>query len=665
MAGVVAFHLGYLQGGFLGVDLFFTLSGYLITRLLLLEHQGTGRIALRAFWARRAWRLLPALFLVLGAVALYAALSARPDEYPAIRDSGLAALLYVANWHFISTGDSYWNLFTAPTPFDHLWSLAIEEQFYVVWPLLVAPLIGKQGRTARLLGSTCALIVLTSLVLALDEPGRAYLSTVSRSSSILLGALLATLIHRRDRLVDLATQDRTGDIVGSVAIAYLFWSWTSVDGANEPAFYRGGFLAHALAVTALIAVVTQRSTGLVARMLSFAPLRQLGVVSYGFYLWHWPVILILDVERVGYGGVALLVTRLAATLAVTVASYRLIERPARHSWSKRSGALVGLPVAALVVAVALVAATHQPVQTAVVGAVPPANFAAESNASPVDTADADEGTTPDQPNDQPGATDASSIKNVEPIQPDNTPLVGAAPRPPTLRTPTATEPLRVLLVGDSYLFDTQLGIEAALEATGFIDVVSAGIFGFALTWEDGLHTLITQVTEHDPELVVTMWARFDEAWLADADYDTESRSEYSALLDDALSILGENGAAIAVVGLAPSLTSGIDRVPVDLTINELFLGATDRYDRAFFIDPDPIIAPDGEPVRWIEAEGPLLVRKPDVSHYCPDGAARFGLFLGQLVATATGTTPAEPADWWAGDWRLDPRYNDPPNGCIG
>ena len=508
-------------------------------------------------------------------------------------------------------------------------------------------------------------MVLTSVVLALDEPGRAYLSTVSRSSSILLGAFLATLVHRRQRVVDLVTQGRTGDAVGVVAIAYLIWSWTSIDGASELAFYKGGFFAHALAVTALIAIVTQRSDGRIARVLSFAPFRQLGVVSYGFYLWHWPVILIFNLERVGYGGFGLLVTRLVITLAVTVASYWVIERPARRSWSKRPSALVGLPIAALIVAVALVAATVQPTRTAVVGAVPSATPSHADATKPVERASAVQEITPDQTADHPDTTDAALVEEVVPDQPDELPLVSTTPHPPTLRTPSAAEPLRVLLVGDSYLYDAQLGIEAALEATGFIDVAPAGILGFALTWEDGLPTLINQVAEHNPELVVTMWARFDEAWLASSNYDAESRSAYGELLDDAFAVLGADGAAIAVVGLAPSLTSGIDRVPLDLTINELFLESVARFDRAFYLDPNPIVAPAGEPVRWIESGGPLLVRKPDVSHYCPDGAARFGLAVSQLVATITETTPAEPADWWAGDWRLDQRYDDPPSGCTG
>ncbi len=692
VAGVVAFHLGYLQGGFLGVDLFFTLSGYLITRLLLLERHKTGRIALGAFWRRRAWRLLPAVFIVLGAVTIYAALAARPDQSTVIRESGLASLFYVANWHFILTDDSYWNLFRAPTPFDHLWSLAIEEQFYVLWPLLVVPMLSKRERTARLLGVTAVLVVLTSTVLIFDEPGRAYLSTVSRSSSILLGAALGISIHRsahqQSRFVDRLVGGRTGDVVGALAVAYVFWAWASIDGANELAFYKGGFLAHAVAVASLLALVTLRSDGFLARALSVPPLRQLGVISYGLYLWHWPVIVILNVERVGYGGFALLVTRLVVTFAATLATYWLIERPARYYWSNHPRAIIGLPIAALVLTASLVLATHQPAQTTVVGPIPTTTLSTAASdetgvgVAPDETATSDETAAPDEtagververiaPDppakepEQPDTSDATNIGANVSERPGGNPLVNTTPQPPPLRKPTEAEPLRVLLVGDSYLFDAQPGIEAALEATGIIEVSAGAIFGFALTWDEAFQTLTDLVSEHDPELAVTMWGRFDEAWLADRDYDARSRSDYGELLDDAFGALGVDGAAVAVVGLAPSLTSGVDRVPVDLRINELFQEAVKRFPQSFYVDPRPIIAPDGEPVRWIESNGPLLVRKPDVSHYCPDGAARFGLALGQLVAVATGTTPAEPADWWAGDWRLEARYDDPPRGCWG
>ena len=136
---VLGYHggLGWLSGGFLGVDAFFVLSGFLITTLLLSEWGHRNRIALSAFWARRARRLLPALFLMLLGVALYAAFAAAPNELATIRGDALSSLLYVANWHFIFSHQSYFAQFTTPSPLRHMWSLAIEEQFYLVWPLIV------------------------------------------------------------------------------------------------------------------------------------------------------------------------------------------------------------------------------------------------------------------------------------------------------------------------------------------------------------------------------------------------------------------------------------------------------------------------------------------------------------------------------------------------
>ena len=166
VAGVVAFHLGHLQGGFLGVDLFFTLSGYLITRLLLLEFASSGRVSMRAFWTRRAWRLLPVLYVLLALLAVYAATAARPDELEGIRGPGISSLLFVSNWWFIADGNGYWDLFIAPSPLEHVWSLSIEQQFYVVWPLLaVAALRSSRGR-ARLLTTTIVLAAGSTALLA-------------------------------------------------------------------------------------------------------------------------------------------------------------------------------------------------------------------------------------------------------------------------------------------------------------------------------------------------------------------------------------------------------------------------------------------------------------------------------------------------------------------
>ena len=145
VAAVLLYHGGYLKGGYLGVDLFFVLSGFLITSLLLSEHRGTGRVNLLEFWRRRARRLLPALFLLLAGVALYATVWARPIDLGGIRSSGLGAVFYVANWQQILHGTNYWDISLSPSPLQHVWSLAIEEQFYLVWPLAVA-LVARRFR---------------------------------------------------------------------------------------------------------------------------------------------------------------------------------------------------------------------------------------------------------------------------------------------------------------------------------------------------------------------------------------------------------------------------------------------------------------------------------------------------------------------------------------
>ncbi len=672
VAGVVAFHLERLQGGFLGVDLFFTLSGYLITRLLLLEHESTGRIALGAFWSRRAWRLLPALYLLLGALAVYAALFARPDELDGIRGPGVASLVFIANWWFIGTGNGYWDIFAAPSPLEHVWSLAIEQQFYVVWPLLVAPLLvapvlGAGRGLSRLLAVTVALAVASTVLLgalAADDVSRAYFGSMARSSSILVGAALAVVVHRGDRWVGAFARSRVAPWAAAAAGGLLAWSWVTVNGALDLGWYRGGFLLHAVAVAVLIAVLTNRPEGPASRLLSVWPIRGLGVVSYGFYLWHWPVIVILDGERTGLSGASLLFTRLAVAMAATLASYFLLERPARQVVAKRMSALVVFPVAGVVIAIALVASTMPPAARQVVGAPPPPRPSV--TAVPVTTAPVAT-TTPTTDVTEPLGADLTAEPDVgadvqAEVQAETLSLLSSVPSSlPTLRTPTAADPLRVLLVGDSYMYDAAPGIAAALTASGVVAPSEAARVGFALTADGWEQTLSALVAEHRPELVVAMWARFDALWL-----ESNAAAEYDRRLDEAMDILTADGAVVAFIGLAPSLTAGIDREPLDREINRRFEALPSRHpDQVVYLDPDPIVAPDGAPDRWLDTpEGRLLVRKVDVSHYCGDGAARFGLALGELAQAVAGITPAEPADWWAGDWRAEARYDEPAGACA-
>ncbi|MGK2948804.1 MAG: acyltransferase family protein [Acidimicrobiales bacterium] len=382
VVAVLLFHAGYLRGGYLGVDAFFVLSGFLITSLLLDEVRRSGRVDLRAFWGRRARRLLPAMFAVVLAVAAYAALVAGQAEQSSLRGDALATLAYVFNWRAIYGDASYWELFSAPSPLSHMWSLAIEEQFYLVWPLLVGGLLlgcRHFGRGAvdlpRRLGRT---VFVVSVVLALAStatmwllytPGgptdRVYMGSDTRAAGILVGAALAAATSRR------RTNGREGftaprvllEVVGLASVAALAIAWTVVDG-RTPGLYRGGFLLCGLAAAAVIAAAAHPRPGVVARAFSVLPLRWLGAVSYGLYLWHWPTYVVLDGARTGLDGPSLLAVRLGASAALAVVSYHLVEQPIRLRRvplvRARLGHLaVAGPVMALVCAVAVVAATWE------------------------------------------------------------------------------------------------------------------------------------------------------------------------------------------------------------------------------------------------------------------------------------------------------------------
>jgi peptidoglycan/LPS O-acetylase OafA/YrhL len=205
VAAVVAYHLdyGWAGGGFLGVDVFFVLSGYLISSLLLSEWARRGRIDLRAFWARRARRLLPAVFLLLLALAAYAAIAAPADQLDRLRGDALATLLYVQNWWLILQGQSYFDLYAAPSPLRHAWSLAIEEQFYLLWPLVVFAALRGRGESRRPILLTCLLGTFASAAwmwACFDpvDPSRAYYGTGARAQTLLVGALLAVALEGRD-----------------------------------------------------------------------------------------------------------------------------------------------------------------------------------------------------------------------------------------------------------------------------------------------------------------------------------------------------------------------------------------------------------------------------------------------------------------------------------
>ena len=346
LVGVLLFHAnGILKGGYLGVDLFFVLSGFLITRLLLAEQSATGSIDLRAFWLRRARRLFPALLALMPAIALIAHFLTRGEELGAIRADALATLAYVANWRAILSQKSYWELFRSPSPLEHTWSLSIEEQFYVVWPVVV--LLVLRWRGARtLLGVILGLAGLSVLgMLLLFDPEhttRVYYGTDTRAAAILGGAALAVVLARRTLTSKIAL--RGLEVAGVLSLAGLGYGWWTIDG-HDNFLYRGGFwLTEALSLV-LVACATLGSQGVVARALALPPLRAMGAVSYGAYLWHWPIYIVVTAERCHVHGAALHAVRLFLTFGIAALSYRFLEQPIRRSGLPGGRALWAVPVA--------------------------------------------------------------------------------------------------------------------------------------------------------------------------------------------------------------------------------------------------------------------------------------------------------------------------------
>lgn len=361
VALVLLYHGGiaHFAGGHLGVTMFFTLSGFLITSLLLLERQRTGRISLRSFWARRARRLVPALLLCFPLVALVVKLSPQPAGHGLTGDA-VAAALWVANWRFIFEHHTYADLFSMPSPFQHFWSLAVEEQYYLVFPVVAAVVLARRGRRglALLVGQLIIVSAAVGVLLAHHAYtlSRAYYGTDSRIAEILVGALLALLLVRSTGPRELGPRARIAVDAGAVGgLAVLALLVTSLP-YGDVRLFRGGLLLAAVATAVVVAAAVQPRS-LVARALSFPPLVRLGVISYGVYLFHWPLFLAITARSTGTTGAALFGLRVAATLVLATASYLLVEAPVRRGRLRAVPALATWAGAAVagVTAVALAA----------------------------------------------------------------------------------------------------------------------------------------------------------------------------------------------------------------------------------------------------------------------------------------------------------------------
>ena len=358
VTAVILYHAtpGWTRGGYFGVDVFFVLSGYLITSLVLGEWQNTGRIATSAFWARRARRLLPALFLMLAVVSLVADGLPRVLGSPGLFGDTIATLTYVANWHLAAAHVNYFAAAANPSPLVPTWSLAIEEQFYLIWPLVLLVLLGLVGGTrlrrrppeaagagrrrlftvmvvAAVAAAASALVMAVLTSAGAASADRAYFGSDTRAQSILVGAALAAAClwwgpirtARGRRLLSIV------GVGGAVLVVAMWRLVTETSGLT----FRGGFVLLGLGTAAVIACIVHLPDHRLSKVLSARPLPYFGRISYGMYLWYWPVLLVMTSDRTHLQGLPLLAVRLAAIVAIAAASFHLVESPIRR------GALAG------------------------------------------------------------------------------------------------------------------------------------------------------------------------------------------------------------------------------------------------------------------------------------------------------------------------------------
>ncbi len=502
---VMVYHANadWLPGGYLGVEVFFVISGYLITLLLISEKERTSTVDMKHFWLRRARRLLPALFTLLIAITIWTSLFDR-DALGKLRGDVIAALLYVSNWYQIWTGAGY----TASNefaPLRHLWSLAVEEQFYVVWPIVMFALL--KGGTRRiaglsrwLVGAAVFITLVTAFVYTSGPIGTpevtpdaywsiagreiskfdwSYLGTFSRAAGLLLGAAFAMVwrpvavmrgpLRTKGHLLDLVA------VLGFLILAAMvWWMWLISPSGGNPFLFRGGFVLCAIGTLMMVAAVTHERAA-TSRVLSIPVLLWVGTRSYGLYLYHWPIFQIIR----GIAGVHLkfheFVFAMIATGIVTELSYRFIETPIRkgtmgESWHRlrRSpstgarNALLGAGVvfATFAVFAGVSLATADVVENEVRQSL---DEAASSTCDVVNDPNCD------------GVDDATAAAD-QPVT--STDATGSAVVPPSVVATTTTTtlppaPIAKLALGDSVM----LGAATQLSADGFtVDAVESRAF---------------------------------------------------------------------------------------------------------------------------------------------------------------------------------------------
>lgn len=608
---VLAFHDDRLPGGFLGVDLFFVLSGYLITGLLI---SGDAR-TLGRFWAQRLRRLIPSVLVVIVVVLIVFRTTGDPSEWILARRDAPWAQFYGANWHQIWLGTDYWSRFTVPSPFEHLWSLAIEEQFYLLWPIVVVVLLRRRN-PGHITVVAALLTVASGLSMWIQTSHasitRVYMGTDTRAMALVLGAFLATP----------AIQGITADLATRFGRSFSAWCfvplvlvgalWSTVDG-DDPWLFRGGLQVHSL-LSGLLIIGVAQSNGLVSRVLALRPLVGIGKLSYALYLWHWPVDVFCTEERIGVEGWSLSGLRLGITVILSVASVQFIENPLRfrvHATRGRRG------LAAFVGAMVLTSAVWL--------------------AIPI-----------------PRTTNAVTVNALSAAL--TTTSTAAPPESPEVTPPWMEVDLRtVYYLGDSIASDMWPAVEAGFTASG-VSITSGAFGGVGIVASaDNVEPLVSlerRLEEMMPDVMILQLSVWDA--------EEPALAQISAL-EGLLRLARRYGTRVVLLSFPPLAS---DRTRPGQSLLELRardVAATSNGWMAY-LDERGAFGP--EFAFDIDRDG-VPERKPDGIHVCPTGALMVARWLlsrmQDLVPTFEATSDTS---WTVSDWIADARYDSPPGACA-
>jgi peptidoglycan/LPS O-acetylase OafA/YrhL len=691
---VIAFHggLSSVPGGYYGVDAFFVLSGYLITSLLVTEWDTSGGIRLARFWARRARRLLPALFVLVAAIGIVLAVAPHLLATPHIMGDALSTVFYASNWYSIHGGVSYFSTAAQPSPLLHTWSLAIEEQFYLVWPLVVLGVFTLGSRrarrrsqrvtTVRVLGGTHLMLfpgdrgrdaewvrrrrlhllfglsafgaMASAVWMAVLAPNgyttRAYYGTDTRAQALLVGAMLAAGLELWKTGDVSAWLRRLCAALGVAGVVGTGVLWATANESSTFAF-SGGFLLASLGAGLVVLGAVVAPKGLSVRLLELPPLPALGRISYGVYLWYWPVLLVMAGSRLHWGVYPLFAARVAVTVTIAALSSHFIEQPIRRGALPNWRSLVAAPLAAAG-AIGLV----------FVSTLVPVGAAAVTGSGPL---------TP-----PPATAATSAVSALSPPLVTTTTTAGAGA--------TGAAPIKVLLVGDSIAGTLGVGL-SEYEANDNVEIVNEGIPGCSLSMSQQIKVLFYTLPPGkpcgvgDPDPLFTQWQKWIDAYNPDVvvylargeTFNQEEDGQWQHLgqvgfdryvenrYRQAVDVLGSRGATVVLM-TSPYYSSGTSpagtiwpedqtsRVDVD---NQLIrqvadTETTDGGHQVYVFDLNLVVSPGNQFTTSIAG---VPLRCADGVHFTEAGGTFVGLqLLSDLATLGRSHQSASPGGDWPG-----------------